>query len=111
MAHASDQTEWTPLAARHHANGATRDLCQAVNATFDVDMASAVWPQYDDVAFGDPAELRSRVERFLTHPQGRRDVAMATRGPVIEHASHRRISTGLLDLIGDRMRPARRAAA
>ncbi len=110
---------------RRRADDAVRRACRAVDqilgydaATSDLPLfdilqtcadadfmntATAVWPEYDRVAFGDAAELRSRMATFLTDDPARHAVAMAMREPVIERASYRRITGRLLDLIHARL--------
>ena len=116
---------------RRRADATVQQACQAVNAILGYDMAgtdlplfdalcasadsgfmntaTAVWPEFDRVAFGNGPELRARVQTFLTNPDARRETATAMRGPVIERASYRGISARLLDLIADRLR-GRKAA-
>ena len=112
---------------RRRADPSVRQTCQALDAILGYEVAaqavplfdtlqtcadaqftntaSAFWPgHYDLVAFGDAAELRSQVERYLADPDARRSIAMAMREPVVERASYRRINVRLLELIGRHMR-------
>ena len=112
---------------RRRADPSVRQACQALDAILGYEVAaqavplfdtlqtcadaqftntaSAFWPgHYDQVAFGDAAELRSQVERYLADPDARRSIATAMREPVVERASYRRINVRLLELIGRHMR-------
>ena len=117
---------------RRRADGGVRQTCRTLDAILGYEMATsdlplfdilqtcadadfmntatAVWPDYDRVAFDSAAELRERVETFLTDADTRATVAMAMRAPVLERASYRRITERLLRLIAGRLSPSRRDA-
>jgi hypothetical protein len=61
--------------------------------------ASAVWPEYDQVAFGSRDELHGQIQHFLSDPGQRRRIAESMRRPVIEHFTYAGITRRLLDFV------------
>ena len=63
--------------------------------------AATVWDDYEQVCFRSAADLKTRVQRFLTDEPQRQAIAESMRKVVIDRFTYRTTSAHLLDFVAD----------